>query len=69
VCTIYQYLLYLFEEDDAKLATRLRECKAGNTVCGDCKALLTERVGKFLVNHQQKREKAKDVLEDFFIPH
>jgi tryptophanyl-tRNA synthetase len=67
VCTIYQYLLYLFEEDDAKLATRLRECKAGNTVCGDCKALLTERVGKFLVNHQRKREKAKDVLEDFFI--
>jgi tryptophanyl-tRNA synthetase len=69
VCTIYQYFLYLFEEDDAKLATRLRECKAGDTVCGDCKALLTERVDKFLVDHQRKREKAKDVLEDFFIPH
>jgi tryptophanyl-tRNA synthetase len=68
LCTIYQYFLYLFEEDDAKLATRMRECRSGAIVCGDCKAELTERVAQFLLAHQRKREKAKDVVEDFFLP-
>ena len=68
LCTIYQYFLYLFEEDDAKLATRMRECRSGAIVCGDCKAELTERVTQFLLTHQRKREKAKDVVEDFFLP-
>jgi tryptophanyl-tRNA synthetase len=67
VCTIYQYFLYLFEESDEKLAELVRECRAGEIICGDCKTILTERVTKFLLGHQEKREKAKDVVEDFFI--
>ncbi|UCH32541.1 MAG: tryptophan--tRNA ligase, partial [Candidatus Bathyarchaeota archaeon] len=59
VCTIYQYFLYLFEEKDEKLVERARACKAGETFCGDCKVLLTERVTKFLQEHQKKREKAR----------
>ena len=67
VCSVYQYFLYLFEESDEKLAQLVRKCKAGEVVCGDCKALLTERVTKFLVEHQSKREKARGTVERFFI--
>jgi len=67
ICTIYQYFLYLFEESDEKLAELVRNCKAGTNVCGDCKTILTERVTKFLLEHQKKREKAKDQIEKFFI--
>ena len=67
VCTIYQYFLYLFEESDEELAQLVRECRAGEIVCGDCKTILTERVTRFLLEHQRKREKAKDIIEEFSI--
>ncbi len=67
ICTIYQYFLYLFEESDEKLAELIDSCKTGETICGDCKTVLAERVTKFLLEHQKKREKAKDTVEEFFI--
>ena len=67
ICTIFQYFLYLFEEDDKKLAQREKQCKAGETLCGDCKTELTERINKFLVEHRKKREKARKIIEKFHI--
>lgn len=67
VCTVFQYFLYLFEEDDKKLAERNRRCKAGEVLCGDCKKDLTERVNKFLGEHQKRREKAKSTIDKFHI--
>ena len=34
-------------------------------MCGDCKHILAERVKKFLIEHQERREKAKDRFEEF----
>ena len=67
VCTVFQYFLYLFEEDDKKLAERNRRCRSGEIMCGDCKKDLTERVNKFLGEHQRKREKAKSTIDEFHI--
>ena len=67
VCTIFQYFVFLFEEDDKKLAERKRKCKAGEILCGECKSELTEKVNKFLGEHQRKREKARNILEKFYI--
>jgi tryptophanyl-tRNA synthetase len=67
VCIVFQYLFTLFEEDDKKLVERKRKCKSGETLCGHCKTELTERVNNFLVDHQRKREKAKNVLDKFHI--
>jgi tryptophanyl-tRNA synthetase len=67
ICTIFQYLLYLFEEDDKKLANRERSCRTGEILCGECKKELTERINKFLAEHQKKREKARDIIEEFHI--
>jgi len=67
ICTIFQYFAYLFEEDDKKLAERKRKCKAGEILCGECKTKLTEKINKFLAEHQRKREKARNIVEKFYI--
>jgi len=67
ICTIFQYFFYLFEEDDKKLTEREKQCKAGETLCGDCKTELTERINKFLTEHNKKREKARKIIEKFRI--
>jgi tryptophanyl-tRNA synthetase len=64
-CTIFQYFLYLFEEDDYALKDRLKGCEEGAVVCGDCKTILAERMTRFIVEHQKKREKAKNVIDSY----
>jgi tryptophanyl-tRNA synthetase len=67
ICTVYQYFVYLFEEDDKKLAEREKRCRSGEVMCGECKTELTERVNTFLADHQRKRENAKKIVEKFHI--
>ncbi len=67
ICTVYQYFLYLFEEDDEQLRMLTEECRSGETICGQCKTVLAEKVTKFLSEHQKQRERAKDVVEKYFI--
>lgn len=67
ICPVYQYLSYIFEEDDKKLEEQYAKCKRGELLCGEHKEYLASRVLAFLREHQEKREKARDVLEDFVI--
>jgi tryptophanyl-tRNA synthetase len=67
ICSVYQYFLYLFEEDDKKLEERERRCRSGEILCGDCKKELTERINRFLVQHQKKREKARETIGEYHI--
>jgi tryptophanyl-tRNA synthetase len=67
VCSVFQYYVYLFEEDDRKLMERERRCKTGEMLCGECKKDLVERLNKFLEEHRKKREKAKDTIEEYHI--
>ncbi|MEM3578054.1 MAG: tryptophan--tRNA ligase [Candidatus Bathyarchaeia archaeon] len=67
VCSVFQYFYFLFEEDDKKLLERERRCRDGEILCGECKTELTERVNKFLSEHQKRREKARNVVEKFHI--
>lgn len=66
-CTIFHYFAFLFEEDDKKMTEMERECRAGDTLCGKCKSELTEKINSFLGEHQKKREKAKDKVEQFHV--
>jgi tryptophanyl-tRNA synthetase len=64
ICSVFAYDYFLFMNE--KEIERLRyDCLAGNIMCGECKGILAERVKKFLVEHQEKREKAKDRFEEY----
>jgi tryptophanyl-tRNA synthetase len=67
VCNVYAYYYFLFEDDDEALRRREAACRSGSLLCGECKKQLAERVKAFLVDFQAKREKAKEVLDDFLI--
>ncbi|MBI5253312.1 MAG: tryptophan--tRNA ligase [Euryarchaeota archaeon] len=67
ICSIYQYCFYIFEEDDEKVRELRESCRRGGILCGECKRELAKRVAKFLEQHQKKREKARDKLEEFVI--
>jgi tryptophanyl-tRNA synthetase len=67
VCSIFQYYFFLFEEDDKKLDEKSRRCQAGEMLCGECKADIAARLNRFLDEHQRRREKAKDVIDQYHI--
>jgi len=60
ICVPYMFLLFHFEDD--LLRKVFEECKSGSLLCGECKAIISERVCKFLREHQEKLEKARDIL-------
>ena len=66
ICTVFYYFYYIFEESDEKIKELEKKCKSGEAICGDCKAILADHVKKFLTEHQKKREKAEDVVQEFF---
>ncbi|MCK4310888.1 MAG: tryptophan--tRNA ligase, partial [Methanomicrobia archaeon] len=67
ICSVFQYLHYLFEVDDLKIEERKKGCLNGNVMCGECKIYLTEKILTFLKEHQKRREKARDILENFLL--
>jgi tryptophanyl-tRNA synthetase len=67
VCSVFQYFLYLFEENDEGLTEREKKCRSGEILCGECKKELTERINRFLAEHQKKREKAKNTIDRFHV--
>jgi tryptophanyl-tRNA synthetase len=67
VCSIFQYYFFLFEEDNKKLGERERRCRSGESLCGECKKDIAEKLNKFLEEHRIKREKAKDVIDKYHI--
>jgi tryptophanyl-tRNA synthetase len=67
ICSVYQYEFFLFMEDDDEIWDLRRKCLSGEILCGECKNILAERVSRFLKNHQEKREKAKDQLDRFLL--
>ena len=58
----YQWLRIMFEPDDSKLKKIREDYISGSLLSGELKAILIEKVNKFLKRHQELREKAKDKL-------
>ena len=67
ICSVYDYYWYLFEQDQHEMTEIRRKCISGEILCGECKMNLSTKVERFLIEHQKRREKAKDVLESFFL--
>jgi tryptophanyl-tRNA synthetase len=67
ICPIYQYYFFLFEQDNKKLEEIYSDCKTGKRICGECKEILLTRVKRFISEHQEKREKAKNIVDKFML--
>ncbi len=67
VCTVFWSNYFMLEPDDEQINNLRRICKGGGILCGDCKALLADKVVKFLKDHQRRREEARKVVNDVFI--
>ena len=63
----YQYLRIFFEPDDSKLKKIYEDYKSGKLLSGELKAILIEKINEFLKIHQEKREKAKQQIEQFLL--
>ena len=64
-CSVYELLLFHLMEDDQELLQIREECVTGQRTCGSCKNLAAERMEKFLKDHQEKRELAKERLDEY----
>lgn len=66
-CPVFSYYYFLFEPNDAKLEKLRGACKSGELVCGECKSELAKKVVSFVVEHQRKREDARQHVEEFLL--
>lgn len=63
-CVIYEFLLFHFE--DELLESTYEKCTSGALLCGECKAVVSKRIVKFLEEIQRKREEAKSLLPKIY---
>jgi tryptophanyl-tRNA synthetase len=61
----FQYLKFMFESDDKKLAEIETNYKNGKMLTGELKAYVIEKINSFLKEHQRKREAAKKDIDKF----
>lgn len=61
----YQMLYFMFEPDDKKIKKIHDDYKSGKLLTGELKQMLIEKLTRFLLQHQEKREKAKKNLDKF----
>jgi tryptophanyl-tRNA synthetase len=67
ICSVFKYKFYLFEKDDRKLDELADKCRRGEILCGECKRSLADVIVPFIEEHQAKREKAKERVEEFML--
>jgi len=63
----FQYLKYLFEEDDNKLKEIEKDYKSGKMLTGELKKYTIEKINKFLAEHQGRRKHAKNILPQYML--
>ncbi|HZW56069.1 MAG TPA: tryptophan--tRNA ligase [Nitrososphaerales archaeon] len=67
ICPVYHYYYFLFEQNDSEVSRIYEDCTSGRLLCGDCKMLLASRAKKFITEHQKKRERAKEIIDEFIV--
>jgi tryptophanyl-tRNA synthetase len=63
----FQYLKFLFEEDDNKLKKIEEDYRKGKLLTGELKKITIEKINAFLKEHQKRKIEAKKIVEKFLI--
>jgi tryptophanyl-tRNA synthetase len=63
----FQYLKYIFEENDKKLEEIKKEYESGNMLSGELKKYTIEKINNFLAEHNKKRKEAEKNFEKFIV--
>lgn len=66
-CSVFELMLFHLLEDDNELLEIRQECVSGTRMCGSCKQLAAEKMYEFLKDHQEKRELAREQLDEYKI--
>ncbi|MEM2760543.1 MAG: tryptophan--tRNA ligase [Nitrososphaerales archaeon] len=64
ICPVFWYLRYMFE-NEKNSDERYVKCKSGGLLCHECKHDLIEHVKPYMRDFQERREKAKDRINEF----
>jgi tryptophanyl-tRNA synthetase len=61
----FQYLKFLFEEDDKKLEELEKKYRSGELLSGELKKYTIDKINAFLKEHNKKRSKSEKLVEKF----
>ncbi len=64
ICPVFHYHM-LFDPDDASVERIRQDCRSGALLCGECKLKLHEKISRFLKQHREAREKARDRVDEY----
>lgn len=62
----YQWLMF-FEENDDKIKKIGDDYRSGALLTGELKEILIDKINAYLRTHQERREKAKDLVDKFML--
>ncbi|MCK4717984.1 MAG: tryptophan--tRNA ligase [Thermoplasmata archaeon] len=65
-CSIYEMLLYHLASDK-EIEEVHSSCTAGQRLCGQCKSMAVEKMNILLTELAEKREAAKEVVDDYVV--
>lgn len=63
----FQYLKYIFEEDDKKLNEIKLRYESGEMLTGELKSYTIEKINLFLEEHRKKRKEAAKIFDKFIV--
>lgn len=63
----FQYLRYMFEESDEKIAELSEQYKSGKLLTGEMKKYAIDKISEYMAEHQKRREAAKDKIPEFML--
>ena len=66
-CSVFELMLFHLLDADEELLEVREECLSGSRMCGTCKQLAAEKIYEFLKDHQEKRELAREHLDEYRI--
>ncbi|MFW5904014.1 MAG: tryptophan--tRNA ligase [Candidatus Saliniplasma sp.] len=67
ICAVQNYRYYIFQPDDEVVEDIAERCRQGDILCGECKNLLIETINNFLEKHQEKRELAREKINEYLL--